>query len=109
MRDTACRLSVLAAWVAVASSAVASAVEVHDLQGQDAVFGRYAPAGDCRRGPQVVVGAKGFVFEWDGRKRSPATFEFAVSYGPHDYAGISLWFFPINANEVKGSPYRRCT
>jgi hypothetical protein len=45
----------------------------------------------------------------------PASFEYAASYGPHDYAGISVWFFPFilkdgyailmtfNSGEVKGT------
>jgi hypothetical protein len=89
-------------------------VEVRDLEGFDALFGRYAPAGDCKRGPQIRVDATGFTFIWAGRELKPASFEYAASFGPHDYAGISEWFFPFilkdgysilmtfNANEAKG-------
>lgn len=100
--------------VLAAMTAPATAVEVRDLKGFDTLFGRYAPAGDCKREPRIVVDATGFTFDWNGRKVKPASFEHAASYGPHDYAGISLWFFPFilkdgyavlmtfNSNEVNG-------
>lgn len=92
----------------------AAAVEVRDLKGHDAIFGRYTPGGNCKREPRILVDATGITFEVAGKKTKPATIEYALAYGPHDYAGISVWIFPFilkdgysilmtfNANEVKG-------
>jgi len=33
----------------------AQAVEVTDLKGLEDIYGRYAPAGDCKRQPRIVV------------------------------------------------------
>ncbi|MFO1508598.1 MAG: hypothetical protein U1F31_02385 [Steroidobacteraceae bacterium] len=96
------------------AASTTEAVEVRDLVGHDALFGRYAPAGDCKREPRIIVDATGIAFHWSGKAVKPATFEYAASYGPHDYAGISVWIFPFilkdgysilmtfNSNEVKG-------
>ena len=115
MRRSTCAATVLASLAVLAAVTTPSmAVEVRDLKGFNALFGRYAPAGDCKREPRIVVDATGFTFEWGGRKVKPASFEYAASYGPHDYAGISVWFFPFilkdgysvlmtfNSGEVKG-------
>ena len=53
--------------VAAAFSSGAGAVEVHDLKGFEQLFGRYAPAGDCKRQPQFVVDVSGFTFEVGGK------------------------------------------
>jgi hypothetical protein len=74
---------------------IAGAVGVEGLQGFDKLFGRYAPAGDCRRQPQIVVDAAGFTFEVDGQQEKVTRFEHAVSYGGNYYEGISQWFFPF--------------
>ena len=115
MRISTCAATVLASLAVLAAVTTPSmAVEVRDLKGFNALFGRYAPAGDCKREPRIVVDATGLTFEWGGRKVKPASFEYAASYGPHDYAGISVWFFPFilkdgysvlmtfNSGEVKG-------
>ncbi len=80
---------------ALATSLMANAVEVHDLKGFEDLFGRYAPGGDCQRQPQIVVDVSGFVFEVNGKKESVTNPEYAASYGPHDYDGLSRWFFPF--------------
>lgn len=75
---------------------IAGAVEVEGLEGHDKLFGRYAPGGDCKRQPQIVVDAVGFSFEIDGQKEKATRFEHAASYGGNYYQGISLWFFPFS-------------
>jgi hypothetical protein len=88
------------------SSQQAGAVTVTNLRNMhlDALFGRYAPAGDCSREPRITVDATGFTFTNGGRTVHPARFEHAVSYGPYDYAGISSWFFPFMKNDNDFGP-----
>lgn len=104
-----------AGMVIMAMGTMAGAVEVTDLKGFEDLFGRYAPGGDCRRQPQILVEAAGMTFEVAGRSEKVTNPEYAASYGPADYQGISRWFFPFripdgypilmtfNANEKKGS------
>lgn len=93
----------------------AGAIEVNGLADFKELFGRYAPGGDCRRQPQILLDASGMSFEVGGVSEKVTNPEFAASYGPHDYEGISKWFFPFrtaagypvlmtfNANEQKGA------
>jgi hypothetical protein len=107
--------------IAVASLVVtiapgsARAVEVTSLAGLQEIFGRYAPGGDCKRQPQILVELSGLTFEIPGDTVKVTNPEYAASYGPHDYAGVSKWIFPFriangypilmtfNANEKKGA------
>ena len=101
--------------LALATALPAQAVEVDGLKGFEALHGRYAPAGDCKRQPQIVVDAGGMTFEVSGVQEKVSRMEFAASYGGNYYEGISQWFFPFggagnypvlmtfNANEKKGS------
>jgi hypothetical protein len=95
------RRLVALALLALVPSQQASAITVTNLRNVhlDALFGRYAPGGDCKREPRITVDATGFTFTNGGRTVHPARFEHAVSYGPHDYAGISSWFFPFMKND----------
>jgi len=103
-------------WVIlVICPALTSAVEVSNLAGLEEIFGRYAPAGDCRRQPQILVELSGLTFEVAGSAEKVTNPEYAVSYAAHDYAGISKWIFPFrlpdgysilmtfNAGEQKGA------
>jgi hypothetical protein len=104
----------LASGLALLATTTAGAVEVSNLAGFEDIFGRYAPAGDCTRKPQILVELKGLTFEVAGATETVTNPEYAASYGPHDYAGISRWMFPFrladgysilmtfNANEEKG-------
>ena len=85
--------------VAAAFSSGAGAVEVNDLKGFEQLFGRYAPAGDCKRQPQFVVDVSGFTFEVGGKTEKVTNPEYAASYGGNDYSGSSLWFFPFRTND----------
>lgn len=101
--------------VAVLAAGTASAVEVTSLEGLEDIFGRYAPRGDCARRPLIVVELAGLTFEVPGRTIRVTNPEYAASYGPADYQGISRWIFPFripdgypilmtfNANEQKGA------
>jgi len=107
-------LATLVSLAALTFNVAAHAAEVQDLQGFDDIFGRYAPGGDCKKQPQILVDVSGFTFEVDGKQDKVTNAEYAASYGPHDYAGISKWFFPFrlkdgysilmtfNYNEQKG-------
>lgn len=87
----------IAAGLAVAlSCSVTQAIEVKDLKGFEALFGRYAPGGDCARQPQIVDAA-GFTFEVAGTREKVANPEFAASYGGNFYEGITQWFFPFRS------------
>ena len=93
---------VLVMWLslaAISSSPVAGAVELQDLKGFDDIFGRYAPAGDCKRQPQILVDASGFTFFVAGKTEKVTNPENALQfYGP-DYQGPDLWFFPFRLKD----------
>ncbi|MGZ8911090.1 MAG: hypothetical protein ACXW09_14040 [Methylococcaceae bacterium] len=91
------------------------AVEVKNLDGFEALFGRYAPGGNCKKQPQIIVDRSGFTFEVAGKSEKATHPEYAASYGGNFYEGISQWFFPyfdpdkdrpllltFNAGEKKG-------
>jgi len=81
--------------MAALAATPSNAVEVNDLKGFEALFGRYAPAGDCKRQPQIVVDVSGMTFEVAGKSEKVTNPEYAAAYGPADYSGISQWFFPF--------------
>jgi hypothetical protein len=108
-------LSIFGLCCALMIAGTAQAIEVKNLDGFEALFGRYAPAGDCKRQPQIVVDRTGFTFEAAGKSEKATQPEYAASYGGNFYEGISLWFFPyfdpdkdrpllltFNAGEKKG-------
>jgi hypothetical protein len=91
------------------------AIDVKNLDGFEALFGRYAPGGNCKKQPQIIVDRSGFTFETAGKSERATHPEYAASYGGNFYEGISLWFFPyfdpdkdrpllltFNAGEKKG-------
>jgi hypothetical protein len=99
----------------IASNSAVHAIGVNNLDGFEAIFGRYAPQGDCTRQPRIIVDKKGFTFEVGGQVETATNPEYAASYGGNFYEGISLWFFPyfdpdkdrpllltFNAGEQKG-------
>jgi hypothetical protein len=100
---------------AIAIAGSAQAMGLTNLEGFEQLFGRYAPAGDCKRQPHIVVAKTGFTFEVAGQTETATQPEYAASYGGNFYEGISLWFFPyfdadkdrpllltFNANEQTG-------
>lgn len=84
---------------ALSSSYVAGAVELQDLKGFDAIFGRYAPAGDCKRQPQVLVDESGFTFFVAGKTEKVTNPENALGFNGPDYQGPDLWFFPFRLKD----------
>jgi hypothetical protein len=104
----------LVATVAIVGTSPALAIEVTSLAGLEDIFGRYAPGGDCTRQPQILVELAGLTFEVGGATEKVANPEYAASYGPADYDGITKWIFPFriadgfpvlmsfNANEQPG-------
>ena len=108
-------LTVLASSWALMGVGTLKAVEVTNLAGLEDIFGRYAPGGDCKRQPQILVELSGLTFTVAGAPIKVTNPEYAAAYGPADYAGISKWIFPFripngypilmtfNANEKQGS------
>lgn len=80
----------------------AQAVEINDMKDFRDLHGRYAPSGDCKRQPQIVVDAGGMTFEVAAAKTRVTNPEFAASFfgGASDnYEGISRVFFPFRNNQ----------
>lgn len=76
----------------------AQAVEIDGMKGFEDLYGRYAPAGDCKRLPRIVVDAGGMTFEVAATKAQVTNPEFAASYfggAANTYEGISKVFFPF--------------
>jgi hypothetical protein len=78
---------------------VASAAELQDLKGYDRIFGRYAPGGDCKKQPQVLVDATGLTFFWAGKEQKVTNPEHVFDYAGPDYQGPDIWFFPFRLKD----------
>jgi len=72
----------------------ALAVEVTDLTGLEDIYGRYAPAGDCGRRPQVLVEQGGITIDRTGKPERLPKVEYAAGYNAADYDGIMKVIFP---------------
>jgi hypothetical protein len=78
--------------------APAHAVELTDLKGAFSdIHGRYAPAGDCRRQPQVVVDATGITVDVGGQTEKATRIEYATSFFGPEYSGIAKATFPFTS------------
>ena len=94
------RLHLAAVLVAAAAGLAASsatAVEISDMKGFEALFGRYAPGGDCTREPRVLVDATGIAMELKGVTDKSTKLEYAASFGGPEYRGNTAWFFPFSS------------
>lgn len=93
---------ILTATIVLLHATVALALDLTGLKGQgvDASYGRYAPRGDCTRGPYITVGDAGFSFEVDGKSARTTTFINVLTYAGPDYQGISTWYFPFVVNDT---------
>lgn len=89
----------LALAATLAAAGTVAAVEVHDLAGLEDIFGTYAPGGDCKKQPRVVVDVSGLGFDVAGKTTKVTNPEYAASYGPHDYTGITRWIFPFRSKD----------
>jgi len=87
-------LSIFGLCGALIVTGTVQAIDVNNLDGFEKLFGRFAPAGDCNRQPQIIVDRTGFTFEVAGKSEKATHPEYAASYGGNFYEGISLWFFP---------------
>lgn len=100
---TSCRTSrVLLMMLSIAvlgSSFTAHAVELDGLKGLEGIFGRYAPGGDCKRQPQVVVDVTGLTFEVGGKQEKVTNPEQALEFAGPDYAGPDVWLFPFRIKD----------
>lgn len=89
-------------WLLACACLPARAVEINGMKDFGDLHGRHAPAGDCKRQPQVAVDAGGMTFEVAGTMARVTNPEFAASNfgGASDnYEGISRVFFPFRNNQ----------
>jgi len=89
--------AVLVAAAAGLAASSATAVEISDMKGFEALFGRYAPGGDCAREPRVLVDATGIAMELKGVTDKSTKLEYAASFGGPEYRGNTAWFFPFSS------------
>ena len=85
----------------------AGAVEINDMKGFEDLYGRYAPAGDCKRQPQLVIDSGGMTFEIAAARTRVTNPEFAASFfggASESYEGISKVFFPFRNSSQDGYP-----
>lgn len=102
MQRLALAMSITSLWLLASACLPAQAVEINDMKDFTDLHGRYAPAGDCKRQPQIVVDAGGMTFEVAAAKTRVTNPEFAASFfgGARDnYEGISRVFFPFRNNQ----------
>ena len=92
-------LVMLLSLAALGSSFTAGAVELQNLKGLEAIFGRYAPGGDCKQQPQVLVDATGLTFEVGGKQEKVTNPEQALEYNGPDYQGSDVWIFPFRLKD----------
>jgi hypothetical protein len=84
---------------ALGGSLAANAVELQDLKGLEAIYGRYAPGGDCKKQPQVLVDATGITFFAAGAQEKVTNPEQALEYNGPDYQGPDVWIFPFRIKD----------
>ncbi|MDG2515123.1 hypothetical protein P7B04_20785 [Sphingobium yanoikuyae] len=91
---------------ALACAAPAWAVPLNGLKGQglNAIYGSYAPRGDCTAEPRLSIDDSGFTFRANGRVVKSVRVEQALSYLGPDYRGISLVFFPFPVSDDDFGP-----
>lgn len=87
----------IAGLLALGVIAPASAAPLASLknQGLDAIYGEYAPRGNCAATPRLAIDAAGFAFQAAGRTIRSRKFEYAASYMGQAYDGITAVFFPF--------------
>lgn len=67
-------------------------------------YGRYAPRGDCSRGPIITIDASGLGYDIAGRTSHSGKIEIAYSFFGNDYEGISIAMFPfVNSDDDYGA------
>lgn len=84
--------------VAIAAPA-AHAVELKGLKGLEAIYGRYAPGGDCAKQPRITVEESGLAFEVAGKTEKVSNPEQALGFAGPDYQGIGVWIFPFRKGD----------
>jgi hypothetical protein len=84
---------------ALGSSIAANAVELNGLAGLDNIFGRYAPGGDCKKQPQILVDVTGLTFDVGGKQEKVTNPENVLGYAGPDYQGPDIWLFPFRLKD----------
>jgi len=76
---------------------LAGAIEVDGLKDFEPLYGRYAPAGDCSRQPQILVDAAGFTFERERREGAGDPRRVRGELWRERLPGHHQWFFPFKS------------
>ncbi|MEO1967741.1 MAG: hypothetical protein ABGW87_03375 [Sphingomonadaceae bacterium] len=81
----------------VGGSFAASARSITSLADENlkAYYGRYAPHGDCSKGPIISMDASGFAFNVAGQTTHSGRMETMYSYFGNSYQGISFAILPF--------------
>ena len=98
-RSSQCLLTAAALTLLVPGQAGALTITGLKGHGLNAIYGSYAPRGNCAAEPRVTIDDKGFTFRANGRTLVASNVEYAVSYHGHSYEGISSVFFPFPRSE----------
>ena len=104
MRHPSQCLLIAAALMSLSSHA--NALPINGLKGNglDAIYGSYAPRGNCAAEPRVTIDDRGFTFRANGRTVIASKIEYAVSYNGQSYEGIASVFFPFPRNDDDFGP-----
>jgi hypothetical protein len=83
--------------VVMGTPMIASARSITSLADKslDAYYGRYAPRGDCSKGPIITMDVSGFAFNVAGKTSHSARMEIMYSYFGNSYQGISFAILPF--------------
>lgn len=84
----------------------AGALTITGLKGHglNAIYGSYAPRGNCAAEPRMTIDDKGFTFRANGRTLVASKVEYAVSYNGQSYEGIASVFFPFPRSDDDYGP-----
>lgn len=105
-RGLAVRLTVVLSAMALMIPWDAEALTLNGFKGQglEAIYGSYAPRGDCEREPRLTIAEAGFTFRAAGRTVTSTRFEHALTFMGPSYEGISSVFFPFPVNSGNMGP-----
>lgn len=73
-------------------------------QGFEAIYGSYAPGGDCSKEPRLTIGDRGITFRANGREVTPPSVEYAASLYGQRYEGITQVFYPFRVSDTNLGP-----
>ncbi|MEO6138870.1 MAG: hypothetical protein ABIP11_09430 [Luteimonas sp.] len=97
-RNTLALMSVAMAGLLSGNASALTLANLKDAHLDD-IYGTYGPGGDCKREPRISVDDSGLAYAYAGKTTHSKSIEYAVSYGPPGYVGISRWIFPFPVSE----------